>query len=87
MNGAQWLVFLSTWLRNYTKKRKQKHFYVRKFGYLEKLQYLCTRFLTKRSLRLSVRTRDFHSLKRSSTLLGTTIVKSVICTAKCYHQG
>ena len=25
------------------------------------------------SLRLSVRTRDFHSLKRSSTLLGTTI--------------
>ncbi|EKX96852.1 ribosomal protein S20 [Hoylesella saccharolytica F0055] len=25
-----------------------------------------------RSLRLSVRTRDFHSLKRSSTLLGTT---------------
>ena len=24
------------------------------------------------SLRLSVRTRDFHSLKRSSTLLGTT---------------
>ena len=27
----------------------------------------------KWSLRLSVRTRDFHSLKRSSTLLGTTI--------------
>ena len=28
---------------------------------------------TSRSLRLSARTRDFHSLKRSSTLLGTTI--------------
>ena len=29
------------------------------------------------SLRLSVRTRDFHSLKRSSTLLGTT--RDYIC--------
>ena len=28
--------------------------------------------LASRSLRLSVRTRDFHSLKSSSTLLGTT---------------
>ncbi len=27
----------------------------------------------KWSLRLSVRTRDFHSLKSSSTLLGTTL--------------
>ena len=43
----------------------------------------------RRSLRLSVRTRDFHSLKRSSTLLGTTI-KSVICTASatdCIRNG
>ena len=28
--------------------------------------------LTKRSIRLSVRTRDFHSLKSSSTLLRAT---------------
>ena len=39
--------------------------------------YFCTRF-RHWSLRLSVRTRDFHSLKRSSTLLGTTKVKFVI---------
>ena len=34
-------------------------------------------FEQKRSLRLSARTRDFHSLKRSSILLGTT---------KIHHQ-
>ena len=39
-----------------------------------------------RSLRLSVRTRDFHSLKRSSTLLGTTKVKSVIGAGMRYHD-
>lgn len=32
---------------------------------------------TRWSLRLSVRTRDFHSLKRSSTLLGTTNNKKI----------
>ena len=37
------------------------------------------------SLRLSVRTRDFHSLKRSSTLLGTTKRESVICAAMRYQ--
>jgi hypothetical protein len=31
--------------------------------------------LNQWSLRLSVRTRDFHSLKSSSTLLGTTSKK------------
>ena len=34
------------------------------------------------SLRLSVRTRDFHSLKRSSTLLGTTKNKKEIRDGK-----
>ncbi len=37
------------------------------------MMYLCIRNLSRWSLRLSVRTRDFHSLKSSSTLLGTTI--------------
>ena len=45
----------------------------RKFGRLKENKYLCTRISKRRSLRLSVRTRDFHSLKSSSILLGTTI--------------
>ena len=50
-----------------------------------KNRFFCIRFalsLHLRSVRLSVRTRDFHSLKRSSTLLRTTNIKSAICTAK-----
>ena len=44
-----------------------------KFGGNNKKQYLCIRLKQAlRSLRLSVRTRDFHSLKRSSTLLRAT---------------
>ncbi len=39
---------------------------------MENKPYLCTRKMDTRSLRLSVRTRDFHSLKSSSILLGTT---------------
>ena len=38
------------------------------------------------SLRLSARTRDFHSLKRSSTLLGTTH-KSVIAQRCATRKG
>ena len=34
--------------------------------------YLCTAKMHGRPVRLSVRTRDFHSLKRSSTLLRAT---------------
>ena len=39
--------------------------------------------MSTRSLRLSVRTRDFHSLKRSSTLLRTTIMISCIAADGC----
>lgn len=39
------------------------------------------------SLRLSVRTRDFHSLKRSSTLLGTTKLNEYFKIEMANHKS
>ena len=62
-----------------------KTFFFKKIWWNGKIAVPLHPLLWLRSVRLSVRTRDFHSLKRSSTLLRTTNIKSAICTAKCYQ--
>jgi hypothetical protein len=68
-----------------TKKTLKYTFFRGKIWQNETFAVILHPQIAKGSLRLSVRTRDFHSLKRSSTLLGTTIFKSAIRAAMRYH--
>ena len=64
-----------------------KTFFLKKIWWNGKIAVPLHPLLWLRSVRLSVRTRDFHSLKRSSTLLGTTTIKSAICTASATEKS